>query len=96
MKKISTVLIIAMFFLTGCSGENYDNEQYRKEQLIETLENDGWTCIPSRCVFADDVYSYEYNLVENTYEFNLNSFEVIDGYNSTSNFKVASYAFGMG
>ena len=85
MKKFFAVLILGVFFLTGCSDVDYDNDQL---QLIETLENDGWTCKRFSCVLDDEDYSYEYNLVDNTYECNFNSYEIVHGYSERSIFKV--------
>lgn len=85
MKKFFAALILGVFILTGCSNVKLDDEQL---QLKETLENDGWTCKRSSCVFTYEDYSYEYNLVENTYECKYISFEVIHGYEERSRFKV--------
>lgn len=85
MKKFFVALILGLFFLTGCSAVEYDTEQL---QLIETLENDGWTCKRSSCVFTNEDYSYEYNLVDRTYECKFSSFEVVHGSDERSQFKV--------
>jgi len=85
MKKFFAILILGAFFLTGCSSVEYDNAQL---QLIQTLENDGWTCKRSSCVYVYEDYSYKYNIVENTYECNFNSFEVIHGSEERTKFKV--------
>ena len=88
MKNIFVLFILGLFLLTGCADAETEEEQYNKEQLIETLENDGWTCKRSSCVFAYEDYTYEYNLADNTYECNLDSLEFIDGFNEMSKYKV--------
>jgi hypothetical protein len=87
MKKIIVALFLGMFLLTGCSDAEYE-DQYGTEQLIESLENDGWTCNRSRCILAYEDYSYEYNLAENTYECSLDSVEIIEGNKEMSKFIV--------
>ncbi len=83
MKKFFAVLLFGLLFLTGCV-----NLDANDQLLVDTLENDGWTCKRASCIFEDDDYSYKYDLVDKTYEYSFYRSEVVHGFVEKTQFKV--------